>query len=708
MQMLEIDWLRFLDDLPHFQRLPYETRRLFLERVQPAQQNPLHYLADHFEILRAAGLLFCAERGEGAVVAARYRAFCRVVQALYQQRIFDFPSRRTFDTYFNRHFTKNERLALYGYGGYYHGVDKLYSQVSSVEWLEEFLTAPEKTWQARDWGWGQRQPLSPEVVAATQALLRRLMGRDSPIALKDLRDFWPEATPALLSPSLVVGMRSLLFFPGLFGEDLEPVLGIWPTITRTLFRVTHKPPEPVTPQEVFEAPFLMDDMAAALALCAAEPFRLRTVDFGLFARAEQAVIPALVPLPAWVARLFNISASDRLGWAITFLKHHRFVRRLGKRGFDLRLELADAGRKWLGLPPKERLKTILDRLLQSPKKRSTELEYGDDYDEYGYDYDYAYDKPSLLPYPVTIEGSKQLGAVRSAVLKAFAGLTASAFVPQQQFVAYHCQQNNPLAPIAQRQPYGLLAFSGSYGSTPTPEELEDAWGNLLGNFLRLRLLPLGAAKIGLDAEGAVCFTLTDAGRYLVGAQPDFHFERPPARIVVQPNFDVVFLAPDPSAEAVIGCFAERKGRQMGTLFKITKRSILTAAAAGITAEQAFETLRQCCFGEIPPNVQREISGWFAQCRRAALRRAVLIQCPDAETAARIRAVAGRKVTPVAEAILELQGATDQLALLRKLREAGIFVSTAPDVARTSRSRPSRSTENDEMLGEDAEEFEADE
>ena len=177
-----------------------------------------------------------------------------------------------------------------------------------------------------------------------------------------------------------------------------------------------------------------------------------------------------------------------------------------------------------------------------------------------------------------------------------------------------------------------------------PDELEEAWADLLRAFLRLRLLPLGAAKVGVDGDGAPCFTLTEAGRYLVGAQTDFRIEHAAGRIVVQPNFDVVFLAPAPRAEAEIGRFAERKGRHMGTLFRITKRSILAAAAAGLTLEHTFETLRQCCSEELPPNVQREISGWFAQCRRVSLRPAVLIHCPDAETAARVQAVAGSKVT----------------------------------------------------------------
>jgi hypothetical protein len=36
MQILEIDWQWFLDDLPPFQRLPREAWRLFLGKVRPS------------------------------------------------------------------------------------------------------------------------------------------------------------------------------------------------------------------------------------------------------------------------------------------------------------------------------------------------------------------------------------------------------------------------------------------------------------------------------------------------------------------------------------------------------------------------------------------------------------------------------------------------------------------------------------------------
>ena len=75
--------------------------------------------------------------------------------------------------------------------------------------------------------------------------------------------------------------------------------------------------------------------------------------------------------------------------------------------------------------------------------------------------------------------------------------------------------------------------------------------------------------------------------------------------MVQPNFDVVFLAPSPATEVVISRFAERKGRRVGVLFQITKQSIFIAASAGLAAKQAIESLRRVCANELPANVERE-------------------------------------------------------------------------------------------------------
>src|SRR5207253_7157376 len=131
----------------------------------------------------------------------------------------------------------------------------------------------------------------------------------------------------------------------------------------------------------------------------------------------------------------------------------------------------------------------------------------------------------------------------------------------------------------------------------------------------------------------------------------------------------VFLAPSSKAESEIARFSERKGRRLGMLFKLTRQSILAAGAAGLTGERVLEILREHCSGEIPGNVEFEISGWSSQFRQITIRPALLIQCPDEATSDRVVEAAGSRVMRLTATMLELQDTKAQGALVRKLREA---------------------------------------
>lgn len=145
-------------------------------------------------------------------------------------------------------------------------------------------------------------------------------------------------------------------------------------------------------------------------------------------------------------------------------------------------------------------------------------------------------------------------------------------------------------------------------------------------------------------------------------------------MVVQPNFDVVFLSPSPLAEAEIGRFAERKGSGIGVLFRITKKSIIKAASAGWSCKQVTARLRQVVKKDVPGNVDHEIKGWFQQCRRVAMRSSIIMQCPDKETTSRVLSAGGRQVETITDTIMEFKDRASQSALVRKLRDSGIHTA----------------------------------
>ena len=182
--------------------------------------------------------------------------------------------------------------------------------------------------------------------------------------------------------------------------------------------------------------------------------------------------------------------------------------------------------------------------------------------------------------------------------------------------------------------------------------------------------------MGRLADGALAFSLTDVGRYLLGAGDSFAYGSNVAGdVVFQPNFDVVFLGAAPSIEAVIARFAERVGPAPGLAFRITRQSVLVAAESGMAPEELIGAMSKASTKPVPKNVEREVAGWMAAVRRARLRVAHLVECSDEEAASRVAALLGPKARRLTPTIFELPASSVQnrSALLKRLKAGGVFL-----------------------------------
>jgi hypothetical protein len=257
------------------------------------------------------------------------------------------------------------------------------------------------------------------------------------------------------------------------------------------------------------------------------------------------------------------------------------------------------------------------------------------------------------------------------VRETFLSVEKGRFVGLDAFLHFHRERNNPLLrdSLAGRLAWYESGYPGSAG-----EYDRRYWNDLLFNFLRLRLLPLGGIEAGVTAEGETCFTLTGAGEYLLGAARDVELVPTEKKeIVVQPDFEIVFLAPAPRAEAELVRIAERRGKGIGPLFRITRPSVLKAAAAGMSAEEVLGLLEANASNPVPENVAHEVRNWMGRYRKAEIRRTLVIECPDPATADRIRSAAGGSVTALSPTHLELLDPKKKGILVRKLKEEGVFL-----------------------------------
>ncbi|MCH7919782.1 MAG: helicase-associated domain-containing protein [Planctomycetes bacterium] len=424
-------------------------------------------------------------------------------------------------------------------------------------------------------------------------------------------------------------------------------------------RPAPKLPPLLKPVETFQADLLVQDMTTVLSLCHAEPMRVRASDYAIFSKARSLIEDHLVSLPEWLTSLNYYPLSERPLLAMDILYDLGFASTCGKRGRDYRVEVSKKGIEWLSRTATERVKFIFDLLIEN--RGSLTARGGE--------------RTIWLPIPNRYWLDKKKKTDLKATLdRAFRQLGTDAFRDLEGFISYQSIEANPLkeGETANELRQALLPRNQRHCSE---EHMEKAWKKFLFDFAIHRLAKLGGIELGYTQDRQVCLALTPWGQYHLGLTNEFKVPEQEAQdVFVQPNFEVVFFGPCASAEAEIGRFSERVGKGAGTLFKITKASILHAAEVGLTAEQVLSTLEKVSTKSIPPNISREISGWFASCRQIRVKSTILIHCPDEETAMRIMSLGKRDVTALTSHILELPSARAKKALVGKLRKQGIFVS----------------------------------
>jgi hypothetical protein len=257
----------------------------------------------------------------------------------------------------------------------------------------------------------------------------------------------------------------------------------------------------------------------------------------------------------------------------------------------------------------------------------------------------------------------------SAVRHAVDRMDGQGFVGLHEFAEYEAAEHNPLESDTHD-----LRVSWGWGQD-TVESLRRTWTDELRAFVLNRLVLTEGARIGLDEEGALVFEPTSVGRYLVGLADTFEREVPDesGTVVVQPDFDVVFLGPAPETEGAVAGFAERLGHGVGTLFRLTPEAAFGASAAGLTADGVIETLEAAAAQPIPQNVKHEIQGWFDRARRLSVRRTLVVECADSEVARRLSAAGGSDVRLLAETIVEIPAGKLGRRLMKRAAAKGLFL-----------------------------------
>jgi len=576
MKLFPNDWPGFLDELVRWGELSIDARRAFLDGTVPGLSVEASGSAPVTELLDA-GFLESAGRGDRLVVAERSAALHQVLKSLGRYPLFESPGLAALSAYLAEHYTQAERSQLHeSLALLPNDLPRIAGFVSSIEWLQ-----------------GALGPAAPK---AARLLLGFFSEQRDHIPLRDVEEYFPGVPRDDLCAGIRLGIQRCVFFLGLRRVDLEPLVGTWPAAARRQRRLSVVlAPVPVSVTQVFRHPFLAEDMTSLLAAARAAPIPLRRGDEKPFSRFVEDAGATLLTLPDWLESFTGLSLESRIGLALQALQLcDLLARREGEPGTALLAPGARAG-EWMKGSVEERRDFVVETLSEHGARPSRLFDLLEE--------DWASREESqeeVMPW----------------IRTAFSFVPSTTFVRFADFAEYQAAIGSPLAAasMAGRQADGQGVPTAGFSSE---EAMEELWKSFLGIFLGRCLLSLGGAETGVASDGRPGFRMTDVGRRLLGIprdglSPGGETARPRGEpLVVQPNYEIVFLSPSPGLEAELGRFCERIGRDVGVLFRISRQSLQKAEAAGMDAERVITLLRQSSRSPLPSNVVHEIRGWMA-------------------------------------------------------------------------------------------------
>ncbi|MBI9016356.1 MAG: helicase-associated domain-containing protein [Phycisphaerae bacterium] len=663
-----IDWNELAVTLESWEKLPLQARQIITENKFGTQFTKTE-LGEHEEILIEEQFLIPIKNignhnlrktsnSKPAEIRYRFRdelrSFVNLIVICHKYPIF--KNKDLLIDYLENHYTRIEMGNLVEHNPFNARkmTETLCQRVTFLHHLDNFVTWKNEL---------EDEILfsgltSRHVTKASQKIIRYFKGEKTPESYLSFYAKLKRMPRELFDSAISMCLSNVLIFFSLNPETLDLEIGIWPPISQRLHKDPAKAPKAVKAVSISSHPFLIEDMASFLIECESENAKLKADGQDLYAKSIKEIKSLFLELHETMEQEINYDDDSRFDAAEFWLFRLNFLNRTGRPGKNYLLTCSQKGIDWLCLCEKEKLKYFLDYLRNRISSTKDSYEIGlflrDFLGQALFLDTIFYYKSNNLQLLVNwlIQTLKQLG---------------DNFVPLEDFIEYQVEQCDP---------FNSQKVSSYNSQNNYPDaRLEKMLNTSINAFLAQICFPLYCVELGL-IDKQLCIRLTDAGRYLLNLQDDFEFgnEQLNAEIIIGPDFSVTFMAPSIQAETALSKFAERKGRKIGTIFKITRQSILAASVKGISCQQVIDTLTELSITTIPENIIREITGWFGQCRNLQYHNAILIKCANKSDAILVAGHAGNSVHILNDTIVEIPAAKSK-QILKKLRQEGIVVKS---------------------------------
>ena len=536
-----------------------------------------------------------------------------------------------------------------------------------------------------------KDPLADRIIKAVNAA-------GGPVPVVELPDRVAGVDPDRVRPAADRLIARLVLFEGIDPRTSDIVVDFLPSVREGLARIGRPSVRP--PLAACERPAelgpddspIVNDLRAFLLEVAAEPPLLRK-DEGLFQKEVERFRTGLEPLPSWLMEVLCWSAEGRLGQAMAWARTLKLVKDVAE-GSQSRLRLTAAGHRWLSSGLDAQYAGVYELVVAVPSRGGVSTSFWRLFaaEPQSYYIGFLDDSRFLGENLIVLKAEKgkrripdfwdakseDFRALRTALDQALAGLEPRVF--------YRLDTIGPHLAYGEHNPVNLGLAPDEVNvirdERPVPplEELrEEAGRALIDGFVRRRLIPLGCVRAAIDAEGKVCVARErrlDAyfGREVAAA------EMAPApaagaRVVVQPDFSVILIGPNPTAAAELAPFCERTtgGSSRGAMIlKVTRDSVVRAVANGLEPGEIADRLRRHASHEVPANVLHEVRAWSSWVRRVTPATLAVLRCPDRDTADRVMGALKRQAERLNDTLVAVEG---KLAAgeRNKLRAQGIIV-----------------------------------
>ncbi len=668
--------------MPAWHKTPVATRKTLLQYLIYPANSVLRSSAPGVEALIGVAVLDAAWKKSEIRQGKASGLFWSLLQALEFRE--DVPDGAVMGGLLEEIFTIEWTAQLVrknNAGLLHHDVQQ---SVRSRAWVRGFLSATDKA------AWTKKMRLqgplhSPmdnqDVFAKVQKLVAFCLQQSQPLSVEGEVDHAAFGGRLEFYRLLGLAVQHLLLIPFLNPKTLDLQVMIDPTARESLERPAVARPAPAAAvAESCHFPWMIEDIIVVLTQAGFKPLRQRT-DGEMYTQDMLELQSNIAPLPEWLPgvmppsathRNFFASSSFRASFAVDLARRAKFIHH-DRNGSWRDLIPTDKGRDFLALSAQQRVRHLAEAMIADQEKR-------------GNSEGVLFDKP--FGGMEWLAGAKsRLGNLRPIIAQTVDGYPPESYIPGVDFLRYHATQDNPyIAEARDKEVRRFLSYRHGDMGTPEslPEKWEDLWISDLRRALFVHLAGLGGVTFGRnrDGTGPVYFHVNALGRYLLGLTKELVHDQtqsaPDKPLLVQPNFEVVFVAAAPALLVLCGQFCERCGKgSVGNLLRITKKSIVRAARAGWTVERVVENLANASAKPLPANVLHEIRGWFSSLRLAQAYPCVLVECPDKATAERVCSLyRGLERPPrILEGhLVELRGDVSIENITFMLGKAGIFVT----------------------------------